>query len=124
MQLKPDKRCKASEPPAWLQRELTGAWHYEPGDRQLWHTNWQNPGQRCYLVWSENGESGMNFVVGGEVRQFCDLAGWQYRIFDVPQPHAVWANCERISYGWPVSGMKQNREPIQLEDAQDILQIA
>lgn len=34
--------------------------------------------------------------------RFKDVAGWQYRIFNVPQPHCVFADCKRISYGWKI----------------------
>ena len=67
----------------------------------------------------------MRFILNGAVNTFKDVAGWQYRIFNVPQPHCVFADCKRISYGWKIPKTnKQIFDPIPLKDAEAILQIA
>jgi len=121
-----DKYCKKINPPEWLlkNRDVSGSWVYKIGDYQNWHTNYHIPGARVYVVWSKNSDSGMRFIINGEVKTFQDIKGWQYRIFNVPQPHCVWANCDRISYGFRISKIEEEiLTPIQLNDAQDILSI-
>lgn len=124
--LRGNKACRRLDPPEFLlDRPITGGFAYEPGDQQQWHTNWSNPGARCYLVWSENGDSGMRFIIDGEVVTSQDIPGWQYRIFNIPQPHCVFANCKRKSFGWWVPETKnQILLPIGLKNAEDVLSIA
>jgi hypothetical protein len=85
-------------------KDITGAWEYHPGSQQAWHTNFprrhNSPTARCYLVYSETGDSGMRFILDGKVYTSYDKVGWCYRIFNVPQPHCVFANCHRVSYGF------------------------
>lgn len=125
--LRGNKCCSRARVPDFLSgRKVTGGFLYQPGDQQRWHTN-HNGGEsaRCYLVWSENGESGMRFILDGVVKTFKDITGWQYRIFNVPQPHCVFADCKRISYGWRIPKTdKQILNPIALEDAEAVLQVA
>ena len=107
-------------------KDITGAFVYHAGDQQLWHTNWISPNARCYLVHSETGDSGMRFIVNGEVKTYYDPVGWSYRIFNVPQPHCVFSNCLRYSYGWrlpTVPSNKQNLNSKMLDHAEAILQI-
>ena len=109
------------------EKDITGAFIYQAGEQQLWHTNWISPGARCYLVYSETGDSGMRFIIKGKVETFYDKVGWSYRIFNVPQPHCVFSNCLRRSYGWrlpAVSIDKQNLNSIGLDYAEAILQVA
>ena len=124
--LRGNKHCSRAPIPDFLSdKKITGGFAYKPGDQQCWHTNHEGGhSARCYLVWSETGESGMRFIIDGEIKTFKDVAGWQYRIFNVPQPHCVYAECNRISYGWrlPVTN-EQIFNPISLEHAEDILQI-
>ena len=124
--MKYDKYCTRITAPEWLtkNRRCTGSWKYNKGDYQNWHTNWQNPGARVYVVWSENGDSGMRFIINGRVQTFKDIVGWQYRIFNVPQPHCVWANCKRISYGFRIDKVDQELlNAVGLKNAEDILSI-
>ena len=125
--LRGNKCCSRIEVPEFLsERKVTGGFLYNPGDQQRWHTNHGiEESARCYLVWSDTGESGMRFILNGAVNTFKDVAGWQYRIFNVPQPHCVFADCKRISYGWKIPKTnKQIFDPISLKDAETILQIA
>lgn len=124
--LRGNKNCNRADIPDFLQQKnITGAFEYNPGDQQQWHTNWSSPGARCYLVWSENGDSGMRFIINGEVVTSQDVVGWQYRIFNVPQPHCVFANCKRFSYGWYLPRTENEIIfPIGLNNAEDVLQIA
>ena len=124
--LRGNKHCRRMDPPSFLrEKPITGGFEYQKGDQQQWHTNWNSPGARCYLVWSENGNSGMRFIINGEVCTSQDLPGWQYRIFNVPQPHCVFANCKRFSYGWALPHTNnQILLPIGLTNAEDVLQFA
>jgi hypothetical protein len=124
--LRSNKHCRRLDAPDFLfEKPLTGGFEYQKGDQQQWHTNWSNPGARCYLVWSETGDSGMRFILNGEVWTSQDLPGWQYRIFNIPQPHCVFANCHRKSFGWWVPHTdKEILLPIGLKNAEDVLQFA
>lgn len=124
--LRGNKHCRRADIPSFLWvKSITGGFEYGPGDQQQWHTNWNAPGARCYLAWSETGDSGMRFVINGEVWTSQDLPGWQYRIFNVPQPHCVFANCKRFSYGWSLPHTdNQILLPIGLKNAEDVLQFA
>lgn len=121
-----NKSCRRADPPVFLQnRPITGGFEYQSGDQQRWHTNWSKPGARCYLVWSENGNSGMRFIINGEVITSQDIQGWQYRIFNVPQPHCVFADCKRYSYGWYLPHTENEIIlPVGLQNAEDVLQFA
>ena len=105
-------------------KDITGAFEYQAGDQQLWHSNSNSPGARCYLVYSETGDSGMRFILDGKVYTSYDKAGWCFRIFNVPQPHCVFANCLRRSYGWRLPKVQDDEQIIdskELENAEDIL---
>ena len=121
--LRGNKQChRANAPDFLVSKHITGCFEYQPGDQQQWHTNWEHPGARCYLVWSENGESGMRFIINGEIVTSQDISGWQYRIFNIPQPHCVFANCHRFSYGWYLPPQEnQILFPIGLNNAEDVL---
>lgn len=125
--LRGNKCCKRARVPDFLKdKNITGGFEYGAGDQQRWHTN-HNGGHsaRCYLVWSETGKSGMRFILDGVVKTFKDVAGWQYRIFNVPQPHCVFSDCKRLSYGWRIPTTENEIfNPVPLEDAKAILQIA
>ena len=125
--LRGNKCCSRARVPDFLKcRNITGGFAYEPGDQQRWHTN-HNCGEssRCYLVWSETGNSGMRFIIDGAVTTFQDVPGWQYRIFNVPQPHCVFADCKRLSYGWKLPKTEdQKLTPTPLKNAEDVLQFA
>ena len=125
--LRGNKSCSRVRVPDFLSnKRITGGFAYEPGDQQRWHTN-HGGGEsaRCYLVWSESGESGMRFIIDGEVKTFKDVTGWQYRIFNVPQPHCVFSDCKRLSYGWRLPKTKEQKlTPIPLENAEAVLQFA
>lgn len=124
--LRGNKHCRRMDAPSFLSHKpITGGFEYQKGDQQQWHTNWNAPGARCYLAWSEDGNSGMRFIINGEVWTSQDLPGWQYRIFNVPQPHCVFANCHRLSYGWSLPHAdNQIILPIGLTNAEDVLQFA
>ena len=123
--LRADKHCTRIKPLDFLQNKIiTGCWEYQPSDQQGWHNNFGSDSARCYLVWSETGNSGMRFVLNGKVETFYDIPGWQYRIFNIPQPHCVFSNCLRRSYGFKVERVdKQIFNPIELENAEAILQV-
>lgn len=124
--LRGDKDCRRLVVPEFLnEKDITGGFEYQPGDQQRWHTNWSYPGARCYLVWSENGDSGMRFILDGKVVTSQDVPGWQYRIFNIPQPHCVFANCHRKSFGWWVPEVaEQTIYPVGLTNAEDVLSVA
>lgn len=124
--LRADKYCTRIEPLNILKnKRITGSFEYQPGDQQGWHNNFGTNSARCYLVWSETGNSGMRFVINGKVETFYDIPGWQYRIFNVPQPHCVFANCKRKSYGWKLKTVENEiLNPIGLENAEAILHVA
>lgn len=124
--LRGNKHCSRANVPEFLKdKAITGGFEYNPGDQQQWHTNWNLPGARCYLVWSENGNSGMRFIINGEIITSQDIPGWQYRIFNVPQPHCVFADCKRYSYGWYVDHTDNEIiYPVGLKNAEDVLQFA
>ena len=125
--LRGNKGCRRADIPDFLaeNRNITGGFKYGPGDQQQWHTNWSMPGARCYLVWSEDGNSGMRFIIDGEIVTSKDVVGWQYRIFNVPQPHCVFADCKRFSYGWYLEETDDEIIfPIGLKNAEAVLQFA
>lgn len=125
--------CNALEeiPEFLIGKDITGAWEYHPGSQQSWHSNFcpSNPRikqARCYLVYSETGDSGMRFILNGKVYTSYDKVGWCYRIFNVPQPHCVFSNCHRISYGMRLGAVPDNEQIIEskeLQNAEAILHI-
>jgi hypothetical protein len=78
---------------------VTGSWLYPPGGGQGWHTNTHFSPHRLYVSWSETGDSGMLFLKDGVVSEDRDERGWNIRLFDATQPHAVFARCWRYSVG-------------------------
>lgn len=110
-------------------KDITGAFEYQKGDQQQWHTNYPVngvPTARCYLVYSETGDSGMRFILNGKVYTSYDKVGWCYRIFNVPQPHCVFANCHRVSFGFrlpEVSFSEQVLNAKELPNAEAILHV-
>ncbi len=122
-----EKQCVRIEPLDILKNKfVTGCFEYQPGDQQGWHNNFGTNKARCYLVYSETGDSGMRFVLNGKVQTFYDISGWQYRIFNVPQPHCVFSNCLRRSYGFRVERVDDDKQifnPIKLKNAEAILQV-
>jgi len=84
---------------------VTGSWLYPPGGGQGWHVNTNLSTHRLYLSWSETGDSGMLFLKDGMVVEDHDEKGWNIRIFDATQPHAVFARCWRYSVGYQVAGV-------------------
>lgn len=124
--LRGNKSCRRLNPPEFLQhKQITGGFEYSAGDQQRWHTNWGSESARCYLVWSETGESGMRFIINGEVVTSQDVPGWQYRIFNIPQPHCVFANCHRKSFGWLLPRQEiEQIQPVGLANAEDVLHVA
>tara|TARA_Y100000287_G_C14227185_1_gene359669 strand:+ start:961 stop:1395 length:435 start_codon:yes stop_codon:yes gene_type:complete len=127
--LRGNKCCSRARVPDFLEgKNITGGFAYESGDQQRWHTNHNKSGMesaRCYLVWSDTGDSGMRFIIDGVVTTFQDVPGWQYRIFNIPQPHCVFADCKRLSYGWAVEKVEnQILTPTPLDNAEAVLQFA
>ena len=67
----------------------------------------------------------MRFIINGEIITSQDISGWQYRIFNVPQPHCVFSNCKRYSYGWYVDHTDNEIiYPVGLKNAEDVLEFA
>lgn len=124
--LRGNKSCRRLPVPDFLSdKMISGSFEYFPGDQQRWHTNSEGPGARCYIAWSENGSSGMRFIIDGEVVTSQDVPGWQYRIFNVPQPHCVFADCYRKSFGWWIPHQEIEKiQPVRIARAEDVLSVA
>lgn len=61
-----------------------------------WHTNSDVPGRRCYAI--HNFGSGSYFKTEKGIEM--EPAGWTIRVFETPIWHCVYANCERIAFGF------------------------
>ncbi len=86
----------------------SGHFWYPPGGYLGWHTNSRVPGWRVYLTYaSEPGRSGFRHLdpETGEIHTTLDGA-WDLRAFRVgpaePLWHAVWAECDRFSFGYRI----------------------
>ncbi len=86
----------------------SGHFWYPAGGYLGWHTNSRVPGWRVYLTYaSEPGRSGFRHLEpeSGEIRTTLDGA-WDLRVFRVgptrPLWHAVWAECDRFSFGYRI----------------------
>lgn len=87
-----------------LGKKFRNAIFYPPSGGMGWHTNGPENGRRVYISWSETGESGMNWydLDKDVIKIDQDEAGFNIRIFEIPQWHCVWAKCNRFSIGFDI----------------------
>lgn len=74
-----------------------------------WHTNSDYPGERIYVVYSENGESYFKYLDNDsdKVIEIKDNVGWSINTFCIPKLpekfwHCVYSHTNRISIGFRV----------------------
>ena len=88
----------------------SGWFFYPPNTGMGWHTNADQPYTRCYLNWSETGDSYFRYrdPKTDEIITSLDYRGWNIRIFEIgdePETmlwHCVYSNTRRISIGLKV----------------------
>lgn len=79
---------------------LTNIIAYPPNGGMDWHTNGNDAGNRLYVSWSDNGNSGMCWYRENKIVVDQDHKGWNIRYFSVPEWHKVWSKCYRLSFGF------------------------
>lgn len=88
----------------------SGFFYYPPNEGMAWHTNSDTPYTRCYLSWSENGNSYFKYrnSFDGKTVISQDLPGWNIRHFDINSErkelfwHSVYSKEDRISVGFRI----------------------
>lgn len=80
--------------------KLTNIIAYPPNGGMGWHTNGNDIGNRLYISWSSNGDSGMCWYKQNKIVIDQDQKGWNIRHFSVPVWHKVWSKCYRLSFGF------------------------
>lgn len=91
----PDKRVRS-----------TGYFHYPPTGFMGWHTNANDPGDRLYISWcNEGGKSFFRYIEDGKLVTDYDDEGLTARYFKVTgeEPlfwHCVGSETDRLSFGY------------------------
>lgn len=94
----------------------SGHFLYPKGGGMSWHTNSDSPYLRCYLNYSENGDSFFKYfdMKSGKTYISMDYVGWNLRTFHINKEvekrfwHCVYSKTTRISLGFRiVSNLKK-----------------
>ena len=88
----------------------SGFFYYPPGEGMKWHTNADTPYLRCYLNYSDNGDSYFKYY-DQEIKKTVvdmDFPGWNIRHFHINKEkdnlfwHSVYSRTHRISVGFRI----------------------
>ena len=90
--------------------QKSGHFYYPPNTGMDWHTNANNPYLRCYINYSENGDSYFKYYdqVKKETVVDNDFVGWNIRTFRIEKDadklfwHSVYSKTDRLSIGFKV----------------------
>jgi hypothetical protein len=90
--------------------EQSGHFLYPKNGCMGWHTNSNSTGLRCYINYSENGDSYFKYYDMEQNKTYTtqDNIGWSIRYFDVYNDpnkyfwHCVYSNTNRISIGFRI----------------------
>jgi len=88
----------------------SGFFYYPPGEGMRWHTNADTPYLRCYLNYSENGNSYFKYYAQETKKTVVDMdfPGWNIRYFHINKEkdnlfwHSVYSRTHRISVGFRI----------------------
>lgn len=88
----------------------SGDFLYPKNGYMGWHTNADTPYLRCYITYSENGDSYFKYrdPITKEIITDKDNLGWTIRYFDISNKsdellwHCVYSNTNRISMGYRI----------------------
>ena len=89
---------------------LSGNFLYPKNGYMGWHTNADTPYLRCYITYSENGDSYFKYrdPITKEIIIDTDNVGWTVRYFEISNRpdeflwHCVYSNTNRISIGYRI----------------------
>ena len=89
---------------------LSGNFLYPKNGYMGWHTNADTPYLRCYITYSENGDSYFKYrdPITNEIVTDKDNLGWTLRYFKISNKidellwHCVYSNTTRISMGYRI----------------------
>jgi hypothetical protein len=89
---------------------LSGNFLYPKNGYMGWHTNADTPYLRCYITYSENGDSYFKYrdPITKEIITDKDNVGWTLRYFKISNKidellwHCVYSNTTRISMGYKI----------------------
>lgn len=88
----------------------SGFFYYPKNSHMGWHTNADDPYLRCYISYSESGDSFFKYydqVLKKTVISY-DVRGWNIRYFNIHKEpeklfwHCVYSNTDRISVGFKI----------------------
>lgn len=90
--------------------ERSGFYYYPPGEGMRWHTNADTPYLRCYLNYSQNGDSYFKYYDQETKKTVVDMdfPGWNIRHFHINKEkenlfwHSVYSRTHRISVGFRI----------------------
>jgi hypothetical protein len=88
----------------------SGFFYYPPGEGMRWHTNADTPYLRCYLNYSQNGDSYFKYYDQETKKTVVDMdfPGWNIRHFHINNEkdnlfwHSVYSRTHRISVGFRI----------------------